>query len=627
MDPATSELYKDGSYVLAGEGRTLSSDEMVEYWVDLCDRYPIVSIEDGMAEDDWDGWAAMTAALGQRVQLVGDDLFVTNEERLRRGIELGVANAVLIKVNQIGTLTETLGTMALADQVVLPVRHVPSLGRDRGLHHRRSGRGHQLRTDQGRRPGPFRSGGQVQPAAPDRRGPGRVGGVPGCRGLGASGPGDMSRSTSGRPPPVVPGPGPGSCGQGPRQGPGQAGGRAKGRDKAGAKGKGADKAGAKGNGRKAGAKASRRGPAKPDSEGKGRSPASPKLRRRRFILVLSAAFAALVLGTSFPASGLLADRHQLAATTSALHRLQSENKALAAEQQQLNSKAEIHSLARQDYQLVDPGQTAYNVLPPGSTGKGKSTGSGDPGNQPLVAPANAAGMSPDPALPTTSTTSPTGSGSQHPVFSTSGTSSTTAHGTGSTGTSGGFWSRTLRSLEFSAMTAGRLRGGTASPAGSSFGSDMETADEGDIVAVTELLGRPPRGQFEVVVRAGDDAPAVIANAPFLDDGTPMPTRYWLVDPALRDAVSRLESSGGVRQAEAEIASDQVAEAHLRYAAEREALIPADHDGPRPTGGVGGTRRGVKCLHAHLAWWLTGADDPVGEWTAARIGLHPGSGSS
>jgi enolase len=114
MDPATSELYKDGKYVLAGEGRSLSSDQMVEYWVDLVGRYPIVSIEDGMAEDDWDGWAALTAALGAKVQLVGDDLFVTNEDRLRRGIEAGSANAVLIKVNQIGTLTETLGTMALA---------------------------------------------------------------------------------------------------------------------------------------------------------------------------------------------------------------------------------------------------------------------------------------------------------------------------------------------------------------------------------------------------------------------------------------------------------------------------------------------------------------------------------
>ena len=114
MDPATSELYKDGSYVLAGEGRTLTSEEMVAYWVDLVGRYPIVSIEDGMAEDDWDGWAALTRALGGTVQLVGDDLFVTDEERLRRGIDAGTANAVLIKVNQIGTLTETLGTMALA---------------------------------------------------------------------------------------------------------------------------------------------------------------------------------------------------------------------------------------------------------------------------------------------------------------------------------------------------------------------------------------------------------------------------------------------------------------------------------------------------------------------------------
>jgi enolase len=114
MDPASSELYKDGSYVLAGEGRILSPAEMVQYWVDLVGRYPIVSVEDAMAEDDWEGWAALTRALGQRVQLVGDDLFVTSEERLRRGIEAGTANAILIKVNQIGTLTETFGTMSLA---------------------------------------------------------------------------------------------------------------------------------------------------------------------------------------------------------------------------------------------------------------------------------------------------------------------------------------------------------------------------------------------------------------------------------------------------------------------------------------------------------------------------------
>ena len=114
VDPASSEFYRDGAYVLASEGRSLSSEEMVAFWVDLCDRYPIVSIEDGMAEEDWDGWATMTAALGDRVQLVGDDVFVTNEARLRRGIDSGTANAILIKVNQIGTLTETLGTMELA---------------------------------------------------------------------------------------------------------------------------------------------------------------------------------------------------------------------------------------------------------------------------------------------------------------------------------------------------------------------------------------------------------------------------------------------------------------------------------------------------------------------------------
>ncbi|MGO8872473.1 MAG: DUF501 domain-containing protein [Acidimicrobiales bacterium] len=149
------------------------------------------------------------------------------------------------------------------------------------------------------------------------------------------------------------------------------------------------------------------------------------------------------------------------------------------------------------------------------------------------------------------------------------------------------------------------------------------ASEDDLAAVAELLGRPPAGAFEVVVRTADGAPAVIANAPFLFDGTPMPTRYWLVDPMLREAVSRLESTGGVREAEAAVSGERIEAAHARYAAERDALIPAGHQGPRPSGGVGGTRQGVKCLHAHLAWWLTGADDPVGEWTAQRIGLHPG----
>ncbi len=114
LDPAVSELYRDGAYHLDGEGTVLSSAELADYWVSMVERYPIVSIEDGMAEDDWDGWAALTTALGDRVQLVGDDLFVTNTTRLAKGISLGVANSVLIKVNQIGTLTETLETVALA---------------------------------------------------------------------------------------------------------------------------------------------------------------------------------------------------------------------------------------------------------------------------------------------------------------------------------------------------------------------------------------------------------------------------------------------------------------------------------------------------------------------------------
>jgi enolase len=114
LDPATSELYDDGGYVLEHEGRTLSAVELADYWVDLAARYPIVSIEDGMDEEDWAGWKGLTERLGSSVQLVGDDLFVTNTERLHRGIELGVGNSILIKVNQIGTLTETLAAIAMA---------------------------------------------------------------------------------------------------------------------------------------------------------------------------------------------------------------------------------------------------------------------------------------------------------------------------------------------------------------------------------------------------------------------------------------------------------------------------------------------------------------------------------
>jgi enolase len=115
MDPAASEFYRDGAYHLEGEGRVLSSAELVDYWADLCGRYPIVSLEDGMAEEDWDGWAALTSRLGDKVQLVGDDVFVTNTELLQKGISKGVANSILVKLNQIGTLSETLDTVRLAN--------------------------------------------------------------------------------------------------------------------------------------------------------------------------------------------------------------------------------------------------------------------------------------------------------------------------------------------------------------------------------------------------------------------------------------------------------------------------------------------------------------------------------
>ena len=140
----------------------------------------------------------------------------------------------------------------------------------------------------------------------------------------------------------------------------------------------------------------------------------------------------------------------------------------------------------------------------------------------------------------------------------------------------------------------------------------------ELATVTRLLGRSPRGRFEVVVRDAAGEPVVIRNEPLLSDGTPMPTRYWLVGADVSDRVSRLESTGGVRQAEAAVDPAALADAHHRYAAERDAAMPAGHSGPRPTGGVGGTRRGVKCLHAHYAWHLAGGDDPVGRWVDEQL---------
>lgn len=142
--------------------------------------------------------------------------------------------------------------------------------------------------------------------------------------------------------------------------------------------------------------------------------------------------------------------------------------------------------------------------------------------------------------------------------------------------------------------------------------------------VAALLGREPEGAFEVVARRADGGPLVIRNAPILPRGRPMPTRYWLVGEPERTWVGRLEGAGGVDRAEAEVDPEALAAAHARAAAERDAAVPAGHDGPRPSGGVAGTRTGVKCLHAHYAAWLAGVEDPVGDWVAAHLAEVGGS---
>ncbi len=142
--------------------------------------------------------------------------------------------------------------------------------------------------------------------------------------------------------------------------------------------------------------------------------------------------------------------------------------------------------------------------------------------------------------------------------------------------------------------------------------------------MTQLLGREPRAEFDVVVRSDDGEPAVIRNAPLLADGTPMPTRYWLVAPKLVRSVSRLEADGGVRAATAAIDPEVLAAAHAEYASERAQALPAGWTGPEPFGGVGGTRQGVKCLHAHYAWFLAGARIRSGAGSTSTSSAIPGN---
>ena len=175
LDCASSEFFKDGKYRIEGEGKTLSSGEMADYLTDLASAYPIVSIEDGMAEDDWEGWKQLTDKLGKRVQLVGDDLFVTNVKRLEKGIEDGIANSILIKVNQIGSLTETIDAVRLAQTngYTAVMSHRSGETEDSTIADLAVAL--ELRADQDGEPRAVGPHGEIQPAVEDRGGVGRRG--------------------------------------------------------------------------------------------------------------------------------------------------------------------------------------------------------------------------------------------------------------------------------------------------------------------------------------------------------------------------------------------------------------------------------------------------------------------
>ena len=177
LDPASSEFYKNGRYELKGEGKSLSSAEIADLYVDLVNRYPIISIEDGMAEDDWDGWRLITEKLGSRINLVGDDIFVTNPKRLADGIKKGCGNAVLIKVNQIGTLSETLDAVDMAHRAGWKTVISHRSGETEDFDYRRHRGCHECRSDQDGLALAVRSHREIQPAHPHRGRAGR------CRGL------------------------------------------------------------------------------------------------------------------------------------------------------------------------------------------------------------------------------------------------------------------------------------------------------------------------------------------------------------------------------------------------------------------------------------------------------------
>lgn len=141
------------------------------------------------------------------------------------------------------------------------------------------------------------------------------------------------------------------------------------------------------------------------------------------------------------------------------------------------------------------------------------------------------------------------------------------------------------------------------------------------IIVERLLGRRPQGAYRIVVRSKSGDPVVLRNAPLLDDGTPMPTLYWLIGTEEIKEVGAVEADGGVDRVEAIVGLDTIDAVHREYAKVRDAEVPVNHSGPRPSGGVGGTRRGVKCLHAHFAWWLAGGEDPIGAWVDEQCRLR------
>lgn len=150
-------------------------------------------------------------------------------------------------------------------------------------------------------------------------------------------------------------------------------------------------------------------------------------------------------------------------------------------------------------------------------------------------------------------------------------------------------------------------------------SDCDPTSDREMVA--RLLGRQPMGPFEIALRRTDGSPVILRNGAWLDDGRPMPTRYWLADKRLVKVIGKLESTGAITEAENELAAEAIAATHSAAEAERDQLVPTDHEGPSPTGGVGGTRKGIKCLHAHYANFLMGAEDVVGEWVQARLQME------